>query len=244
MVRIKSPSQAQLEKAEEEFKDLLHDSNWIGSPEKSVEVLVSGKKSPLYGNSVLAVEPYLGDTHVIASFRSVSSEDYNDLLRENSRKVHRVNEDFAGNDFYFEADRLGEINRKLGISPFSNYVFEADFKALNEDFYNALLFEKVVSDKDVFEITQGGISGQSRGENVSDTFEQVQKNLSVNVELNYMPGNESHLFCKGYFNSGEANFEARNSVPAEREQAEKVMRTLYENQRDNGSLNDLKIENS
>ena len=67
MVRIKSPSQAQLEKAEEEFKDLLHDSNWIGSPEKSVEVLVSGKKSPLYGNSVLSLEPYLSDSCLIAS---------------------------------------------------------------------------------------------------------------------------------------------------------------------------------
>ena len=50
------------------------------------------------------------------------------------------------------------------------------------------------------------------------------------------------MHCSGTFNSGEAQFKAKDSSPNEEKEAERIMRDIYQDQRDNGSLDDLRIE--
>ena len=173
--------------------------------------------------------------------RGVSDEEYSELRAENTGKMRRVGDKFLGTNFYFEGDKLEEAYHKLGIEPFSNYVFDVEFEGVVEDFSNALLFEKAVADENSLQVNQGSLSARSSGGTISDTFDTVQDNLSVEVRLEYLAGTDP-VHCSGTFNSGEAQFKAKDSSPNEEKEAERIMRDIYQDQRDNGSLDDLRIE--
>jgi hypothetical protein len=184
-VELRLGSEGCIEEAEEEF---LEQDYWIGEPEYSVEVILSGKRSVIEGSDLNVIAPYLEDLEVFTSFRAVSQQDYRQLRKQSRREVGRVEEEFSEAVFSHPADRLAAVYEEIGNIPYTHHKFDAEVDGLEEILQEAEQVEESMRKSRRFSVQEVGLKGYSAGKNAVEEFESIQENLSLNVYFRYSFG--------------------------------------------------------
>lgn len=240
MVRIGYPSLSRVKEAEEDFDELLHEGPWIGSPERSVEMMVFGKYSRLITESFLSLDAHIPEAQVLASFRGISNEDFKDLISDNFKQVKEVDSDLKGNKFFSEADRLHMIYEELDVYPTSNNIFNVSFNEMEQDFENAALFEKGLTQEGI-EVLEASLVGSGRDEYAAEAYQDLQEDLCFKIDFKYNLGSlgRSNYHCTAYFDSGDIELDIRGEMELAISAIETHLREIYQDQLRDGELDSV-----
>lgn len=182
MVRIEKPEEEYISERLEEFRG----NNWIGRPEDSVEFEVTGENYPLKAPGVVSLNNHLTQPILVAGFRGVTEEDYNDLKDSEKDIVREIDEELIDNEFYPVPDRMDKIYDELGI-PYQVETFNVEFGEISETIEDALLLERGLDERDDFQIKSAVVSGKASGNDLKEAYENLQENTSLTINFQYNP---------------------------------------------------------